>query len=80
MIILQQLRLCLSVWGMSVIRGFGLYLCNRDGSNSTLSPVVQGDIALRVNIQYSIVYAKVMLNMAPGSVPYDFLKYIVFNK
>ena len=34
----------LSVRGMSVNRELGLHLCSCDGSNSTLSPVVSGDI------------------------------------
>ena len=37
---------------MSVTREFELDLCSRDGSNDTLSPVVQGNIMLSINIQY----------------------------
>ena len=38
---------------MSVIKEFVLYLCRLDGLNSALSPVVQGDNALSVKIQYN---------------------------
>ena len=37
--------------GMSVTREHGLYLCNQDGCNSPVSPVVLGDIVLNINIQ-----------------------------
>ena len=40
---------------MSVTRELGLYLCSQDGSNSALSPVVHGDIALSINTQYNTI-------------------------
>ena len=48
-----SMSLCLSVRAMSVTRHLGLYLFSHDGSDSTFSPVVQGDIALSINIQYN---------------------------
>ena len=39
---------------MSVTRELALYLYSQGGPSSTLSPVVQGDVALGINTQYDI--------------------------
>ena len=48
----QQINLN-SVTGVSVTRELGLYMSSQDGSNGTLSPILQGDIAPSINIQYN---------------------------
>ena len=32
-----------------------MYLCRQDGLNSSLSPVVHGDIVLSINTQYNTI-------------------------